>query len=306
MRWLEEAALGGAPIRSQAAWRLAQGLAVLVAIAIAIAGPLVGPDVGFDFLCLWPIGVVTWGAGAAAGLALSFGCAVAALGAGLAVHGAVPDFGARLAVHLWNFVVQLGVFGSQTLLLAALRGRMRREHRLALTDELTGIANRRAFEEAVDREIERVRRQGRPLTLVYLDVDDFKALNDRFGHVAGDEVLRTVGASLKAGTRRLDTPARVGGDEFALLLPDTPVRAAAALLGRLRERLGSALVARGHPVGLSMGAVTFEEPPSSGPEMVALADAAMYRAKRAGKGTIRLEVAGDERGRGDLEAAIPA
>ena len=304
MGWLEEVALRGAPIRGRVAWSLAQAAAVPLAVAIALAAPLVGPDVGFDFLCLWPLGLLTWGAGPAAGFALAIVCAVASLGAGLTVHVARGDVAANLALHLWNFAVELGVFGSQTAVLAVLRGRMRQEHGLALTDEVTGIANRRGFEEALDREIERARRQGRPVTLVYLDVDDFKQLNDRFGHAAGDDVLRTVGATLKAGTRRLDTPARLGGDEFALLLPDTSPQAAAALVERLRRWLGSALAGRGHSTSLSMGAVTFEVAPSSGPEMVALADGAMYRAKRAGKGSIQLEVAGD--GHGKLQAAAPA
>jgi diguanylate cyclase (GGDEF)-like protein len=167
---------------------------------------------------------------------------------------------------------------------------MEREGRLARTDEVTHIANRRAFEEAADRELERARRQGRPVTLAYLDVDDFKRLNDRYGHAAGDEVLERVGAALRCGTRRIDTAARLGGDEFGLILPDTSEVAARALLERLRASVGTASAGRGGPVTLSIGAVTFEAAPASVPEMVARADAAMYAAKRAGKGWIRIEV----------------
>jgi diguanylate cyclase (GGDEF)-like protein len=304
MRWLEEVALRCAPIRKQAVGRLA--LAALAALAVALAGPLAGPDVGFDFLCLWPIGFVTWGAGMAAGFALALACAAASFAAGFLAHGGGPNLSSRVALHLWNFVVQFGVFGSQILLLTALRAQMRRDRRLALTDEVTGIPNRRAFDDAADRELERARRQGRPVTLVYLDVDDFKQLNDRFGHASGDEVLRIVGVTLRDSTRRLDTPARIGGDEFALLLPDTSPQAAAVLVGRLRGRLGAALAARGWAASLSVGAVTFERAPPSRSEMLSLADGAMYRAKRAGKGTIYLEVAGQALRPDPLQAPMPA
>ncbi len=300
------AAPRGAPGRGRALRRLALWVAAVAALTIAAGGPLAGPDVGFDFLCLWPIGLVTWGAGLPLGFALSLACASTSFATGLVAHGAGQGVGTHLAVHLWNFVVQLGVFGSQSTLLAVLKERVRRERRLARTDELTGIANRRAFDEAAERELERARRQLRPLTLVYLDVDDFKRLNDRYGHSAGDEVLGLVGATLARETRRLDTPARIGGDEFALLLPDTSLHAAAALLGRLRGRLGAALAEKGWAASLSIGSVTFESSPASTAEMVARADAAMYRAKRVGKGTIHFEVAGEGPPPRSLPSAMPA
>lgn len=285
MRSAGEAALRGAPIQRRALRRLALGVASLAAVLIAGGGTLAGPDVGFDFLCLWPIGVVTWIAGFPAGFALALASATTSLAAGLLAR---P--GVAAGVKLWNFAVDLGVYLSQAGLLAVLQARMEREGRLARTDEVTHIANRRAFEEAADRELERARRQGRPVTLAYLDVDDFKRLNDRHGHAAGDEVLEKVGEALSRGTRRLDTAARLGGDEFGLILPDTSEAAARALLERLRASVGAASSGRAGPVTLSIGAVTFEAVPGSVSEMVARADAAMYAAKRAGKGWIRIEV----------------
>jgi diguanylate cyclase (GGDEF)-like protein len=272
-------------MQGRALRRLVLGVASLAALVIASAGTLAGPDVGFDFFCLWPIGVVTWLAGLPAGFALSLGSATASLVTGLLSRPGVGE-----GVKLWNFAVELGVYASQAWLLSALHARMEREGRLARTDEVTHIANRRAFEEAADRELERARRQGRPVTLAYLDVDDFKRLNDRYGHAAGDEVLERVGEALRCGTRRIDTAARLGGDEFGLILPDTSEVAARALLERLRASVGTASAGRGGPVTLSIGAVTFEAAPASVPEMVARADAAMYAAKRAGKGWIRIEV----------------
>jgi diguanylate cyclase (GGDEF)-like protein len=286
-------------VQGRALRRLVLGVASLAALLIASAGTLAGPDVGFDFFCLWPIGVVTWLAGLPAGFALSLGSATASLVTGLLSRPGVGE-----GVKLWNFAVELGVYASQAWLLSALHARMEREGRLARTDEVTHIANRRAFEEAADRELERARRQGRPVTLAYLDVDDFKRLNDRYGHAAGDEVLERVGEALRCGTRRIDTAARLGGDEFGLILPDTSEAAARALLERLRTAVGAAAAAgRGGPVTLSIGAVTFEAAPGSVPEMVARADAAMYAAKRAGKGWIRIEVVRAASGGGSSPAA---
>jgi diguanylate cyclase (GGDEF)-like protein len=285
MRSAGEAALRGAPTQHRVLRRLGLGLASLSAVLIAGGGTLAGPDVGFDFLCLWPIGVVTWLAGFPAGFAVSLASATASLGAGL-----LSRPGGAEGVKLWNFAVDLGVYLSQAGLLTVLHARMDREGRLARTDEVTHIANRRAFEEAADRELERARRQGRPVTLAYMDVDDFKRLNDRHGHAAGDEVLEKVGAALSRGTRRIDTAARLGGDEFGLILPDTSEAAARVLLERLRTSLGAAASGRAGQVTLSIGAVTFEAVPGSVTEMVARADAAMYQAKRAGRGWIRIEV----------------
>jgi len=280
-----EVAPRGAPVQGRAPRRLAVFLSAAAAVGVAGGGTLAGPDVGFDFLCLWPIGLATWLAGFPAGFVVSLASATASLAMGLLAH---P--GTAVGVKLWNFAVELGVYLSQATLLSVLLARMEREGRLARTDEVTRLANRRAFEEAADHELERARRQGRPVTVAYLDVDDFKRLNDRLGHAAGDEVLAAVGATLRRGTRRLDTAARLGGDEFGLLLPDTSSSAAAALLERLRSDLRVALGSPSGPVTLSIGSVTFETLPASVAEMVASADAAMYRAKRAGKGTVHLEV----------------
>ncbi len=285
MRLLGEATLRGVAIRHPGMRRLVVAGASATATAIAIAGNLAGPEVAFDFLCLWPLGLVAWLAGFRAGLALALACATASLGTGLLSH---PTLTAGL--KLWNFFVELGVYWSQVVLVSILHARVNEERHLARTDAVTRLDNRRAFEEAADRELERARRQGRPVTVAYLDVDDFKQLNDRWGHSAGDEVLVVVGATLRAETRRIDTAARIGGDEFGLLLPDTTASAAAALLARLRGRMGVALAQRGRHVTLSVGAVTFQAAPATVAEMVARADEAMYQAKRAGKGTIHLEV----------------
>jgi diguanylate cyclase len=153
--------------------------------------------------------------------------------------------------------------------------RTRELEQLSRTDALTGLRNRRAFHEELAREISRSRRQGRPLAALYIDVDDFKALNDREGHSHGDEALAAVAATLARGLREIDVPARLGGDEFCVLLPDTDQPRAAEVAARLRQRIRA-----GCPVTVSIGAAVLEPRDWDDPDrLIERSDAAMYRDK---------------------------
>jgi diguanylate cyclase (GGDEF)-like protein len=196
------------------------------------------------------------------------------------------------AILAWNLVIQLGVYLALVLLLAGFRSRLEGEQQLARTDGLTQVANRRAFIEAAELELERSRRTGRPLTLAYVDCDDFKVVNDERGHAVGDVLLVTVAQTLRASTRAVDAVARLGGDEFGLLLPETDGATAQALLSRLRGTLLAAMQRGGWQVGFSMGAATWVTPAASVDQMMARADELMYLAKRTAKGTARFDVVG--------------
>jgi diguanylate cyclase (GGDEF)-like protein len=158
---------------------------------------------------------------------------------------------------------------------------MRRVRRLALTDGLTGLANRPGMMDALQRAIARQRRQDVGFTLVYLDLDGFKAVNDRHGHAAGDAVLREVAAVLQELVRRDDLPARLGGDEFAVLMENAQRAGGAEAAERLRAGLAGRLAATG--VTASVGAVQFLEPPPDADAALSRADTLMYLAKQAGK-----------------------
>jgi diguanylate cyclase (GGDEF)-like protein len=156
---------------------------------------------------------------------------------------------------------------------------------LATTDPLTGLANRRAFDEALAREAALVGRGARPLSLVLLDVDHFKGFNDAFGHPAGDEVLRRVGAVLRSCCRATDVAARTGGEEFAVLLPGTEGEGA----GALAERLRRAVAAGPWPlraVTVSAGVATLGAGGGAAERLVAAADRALYQAKRDGRNRV--------------------
>ena len=168
-----------------------------------------------------------------------------------------------------------------------------RLHRLverqANTDGLTELPNRRHFEEALEGEISRAERFGGSLALILADLDDFKQVNDRYGHQAGDDVLQTFADILRATVREIDLPARYGGEEFAVLLPQTDLEGAQ----RLAERLCKALAARPMPthpgalvaVTASFGVAAFPDSPTPA-ALFAAADEALYRAKRSGKNCV--------------------
>jgi diguanylate cyclase (GGDEF)-like protein len=167
---------------------------------------------------------------------------------------------------------------------------MERHRQLSRTDPLTGLANERAFEEVVRQERARVDRRPAAMSIVYLDVDRFKELNDTRGHSAGNACLRLIGETLRASLRAVDTAARLGGDEFALLLPDTGAEECRLAVERLRDRLRREAAAAGFTNTFSVGAVTFEGMPPSYDQLVAAADRAMYRVKGGTRDGVHYEV----------------
>lgn len=191
--------------------------------------------------------------------------------------------GTPVAFHLQNFAVRLSIFCLLAYLESSRERSMRRERELSRTDSLTGVENSRAFREKAALEIMRVERTRRPLTLAYLDLDGFKELNDDRGHSAGDGILCAVAGVLRANMRATDTVARIGGDEFVIMLPESDRSEAERALSRIRRDLAFIAAKAGWPVGISVGAVTFDEPPASVDELLREADRAMYAAKREGK-----------------------
>jgi two-component system, cell cycle response regulator len=162
--------------------------------------------------------------------------------------------------------------------------------KLALTDPLTGMANRRAFLDALGAELSRVRRHDRPASLLFLDLDEFKRVNDTHGHAVGDGVLAGFSQVLKRGCRRGDLAARIGGEEFAVLLPMTNRVAAALVADRIRRATESFPLGKGAgvPVTVSIGVASTEDSPEpyESDELLGRADAALYRAKAGGRNRV--------------------
>jgi diguanylate cyclase (GGDEF)-like protein len=161
----------------------------------------------------------------------------------------------------------------------------------AVTDELTGLSNNRRFRELISKEAARAERFDHELSLIMLDIDDFKQINDTYGHLQGDKVLRMVGHVLHLESRGVDEPARYGGEEFAVALPETGIEGALDLAERVRVRIESEHVPRAGGAGTvtvtaSVGAASMRGSANGAEALIAAADAALYEAKRAGKNRV--------------------
>jgi diguanylate cyclase (GGDEF)-like protein len=193
------------------------------------------------------------------------------------------------AVWVVNLGMQATSFVVVALLFAAVRQAFIRAQALSRTDPLTGLLNRRALAEEAGPILALSRRYRHPVTLAYLDLDSFKHVNDTLGHGEGDAVLRTIGRLLRETCRTGDIPARVGGDEFVVLLAETGPDGARTLLDRLQTSLTATLGSRPVPITASVGGVTFLDAPAID-EMLRQADALMYEAKSAGRNQVHLRV----------------
>jgi diguanylate cyclase (GGDEF)-like protein len=201
------------------------------------------------------------------------------------------DFRAvSLPVSLWNNGVRLTVFCVVLYLLHRMRRLNAKLAEMALSDELTGLANLRAFRRLAAQEIERSARYDHELSLAYVDIDHFKDINDGRGHLEGDRVLQALAGITRATARTSDTVARIGGDEFVILMPETGSEAAIAVATRLLEVVPKGVSRDGVPVTCSIGLASFREAPVSVEFMLSAADELMYVAKAAGRNALRQAV----------------
>jgi diguanylate cyclase (GGDEF)-like protein len=181
-------------------------------------------------------------------------------------------------------VSMLERFASHTALALRNASLVEQLQRMAATDGLTGVANRRSFDAALDKELARANRLSEPVSLLMVDIDSFKRLNDVHGHQVGDDVLRDIAAALSAACRTYETVARYGGEEFAVILPACPEQESLRLAERLREAVASASTEV--PVTASVGVATFPDHAGHARALVNAADRALYVAKRSGRNRV--------------------
>jgi diguanylate cyclase (GGDEF)-like protein len=250
---------------------------------------LTGYELSFSLFYLAPISLAAWFVGRRFSLLISVASALSWLVADVAtghVYSSPMYF-------LWNTAIRLGFFIIVSVLLAELRTAFRVEQELARVDNLTGALNSRYFYQLTSMEVDRSNRYKHPLTLAYFDLDNFKGVNDRFGHNAGDQLLQALVRFLRAHIRRTDIIGRMGGDEFVLLLPETGEVESRAIFSRLLPEMNRAIQNDHWPVTFSVGVVTFYNPPAAIDELLRQADNLMYAVKAGGKNNVRYLTLGE-------------
>lgn len=257
-------------------------LCLSLVVLIGLCDYLAGPEIGFAVFYLVPISLAAWFAGMKSGVILSLASTLAWLADKWLK-------GEETFQHLpsaWNAMVQLGFF----VVIVYLQRALQQEQVRARRDPLTDVGNRRYFFELAESELQRARRYPHPLTVAYMDLDNFKAVNDQFGHEVGDTLLRMITKIINRNIRSTDVVARLGGDEFALLLPETDGASAGSVIDKLHVQLLAAMQRNGWPVTFSIGVITYLTQPASVDDMIKLVDDLMYSAKDSGKNQVKYEV----------------
>ena len=244
---------------------------------------LTGYELAFSVFYVIPISLITWFVGQRFGLVTSLVGAFVWISADIAAgHPYSNPY-----IPIWNTIIRLAFFVLITLFLSSMRSAGERERELARIDYLTGAANSRVFYELVQTEINRLNRYGHPFTLAYIDLDNFKNVNDQFGHSIGDQVLRTIVNSARKHLRKTDVVARLGGDEFALVLPETDQKSARVVLPKIQGYILAEMKQCNWPITLSIGVLTCSnDMPLTTDELVSKVDDLMYSVKRNGKNAI--------------------
>ncbi len=255
----------------------------LFILLLGLIDELTGKSLSFAVFYLFPVALAAWSLGRRTAMGFSLLSALVWMEANL-------TDGQRNWITLLDVISRLIFFLIISFLVAALRASLEKEKESARTDYLTKAANARAFYESAESELQRARRYQRPFTMIYFDLDNFKAVNDGFGHSAGDRLLCCVSQSLKAMLRRTDVIARLGGDEFAILLPEAGTEEGRVVAEKLHQRLTAEMQEHQWPVTCSMGVLTCLGVPDSLDSLIRKADELAYAAKTGGKNTIRYDV----------------
>ncbi len=245
-----------------------------------------GYGYSFSIFYIFPVAITAWYSGYGPGFFVSAFSAIVWWGSNVLAGETFSD----PLMPYWNTITRLSFFTIIAYLLNRLHQSYEYERRLSRTDYLTGVFNRRAFFALLKAEMERQRRHQRPFSLAYIDLDDFKAINDRFGHSEGDRLLHDIATTMAENLRSSDVIARLGGDEFGILLLESNAEQAEQVMRRLQDQLRAAVQVDRGPVTLSIGITTFNQVPDSVDELMKQADAMMYQAKSSGKDTLQQQV----------------
>ena len=258
-------------------------IGIVFTLLIVFIDYITGYQLSFSIFYLIPIVFVTWFEGRWLGLAMA---AMGMLLWAFADHLSGQRYDPHI-ILFWNAAVRFGFFCIIVCSLSRIKIALVREHQLSRMDTLTALANRTAFNERLQLEIDRAKRAACPLSLAYIDCDNFKKVNDTYGHHEGDLLLARIGTMMNENTRSTDLAARIGGDEFAVILPDTEAEGAVDLIKRLQSKLEDVMKQKRWPVTFSIGLVTYLSPPGSVADAIGEADRLMYTVKGSIKGSMK-------------------
>ena len=269
--------------RSKSFWAI---ISLSLIAIIGIIDDITGDEIALSLFYVIPISLVTWYVNRGFGVIASTISAIVWLIADVTSGHSYS----HLAIYFWNCLVRFGIFFIIISLLSSLRKAFEHEKELARVDDLTKAFNRRFFFELIQNELNRAQRNKQPFTVAYIDLDNFKFINDKNGHDEGDRVLRATVNSAKLLLRKIDIVGRLGGDEFALLLPETNHESAKIAIAKIQKGLLSEMQKNNWPVTFSIGVLTCVDPKMTSDELIKQADDLMYLVKNSGKNSVNYSI----------------
>lgn len=255
-------------------------------LILGIIDYITGFELSMSFFYLIPVTVIAWTIGRSAGLWFSVLSAATWLTSNML---AGLEY-SQLSIAVWNTLIRFGFFSTVTIILTELHHTLEEERILANTDPLTGAMNRRSFNEIAEKRMIASEIHNRPYTMVYIDLDNFKKVNDTLGHAVGDLVLKLVVDTMQTQIRSTDFLARIGGDEFAILLTDIDQQQAKPIVERIQSSLLTRMKANDWEITFSFGVLTVLTMPESVDKLVSMTDALMYKVKDKDKNAIQYSI----------------
>ena len=263
-------------------------LGISLDVILGIIDTLTGYEISFSIFYLIPILIVAWFGGRTTAIFISITSAITWLIADSITEHRYSNF----IIPMWNTIMRLGFFLIISMLIVRVKKSLEFEKNLARIDTLTKVGNGRDFFEKAAVEIERALRFKHPLTIAYIDIDNFKKVNDTFGHSAGDDLLAIVADTIKENVRVVDIVARLGGDEFAILLLETGEEGAKKAIDKVYRSLTKIVKKNKYPISFSIGVITYNKMQHEINEMIKMADGLMYSVKNHGKNMVKYKVYG--------------
>jgi diguanylate cyclase (GGDEF)-like protein len=261
------------------------GISFALTILIGVIDLLTSYEISFSIFYILPIALVSWYNKKSHAVMISIFCGAMWLWADIYSGHIYSHF----AISVWNSIMRLGFFLMAAFSLLEIKRLLENEQTFARTDFLTSVANSRAFYNSAQTEIDRSVRFSRPFTIAYIDIDNFKQVNDKLGHLQGDNLLQSVAKTIKDNIRSIDIVARLGGDEFAILFTETNEENAKTALNKVQKELLSIVKNNDWPVTFSIGAVTCYESCNLD-ELIKEVDKLMYTVKESGKNGIAYKI----------------